>query len=122
MRPRAFNAETDLIPLNKLLNGTIGDINTALDALVVVEDGDHLCGAVGLRPIVYVHELAVERGMLSRRIADEALCYSLGVARAQGHQEAFFVVSEDNVRMRKWLEERGAKRQPDGIVYCMEVK
>lgn len=121
MRPRAYNPDTDLAGLSKLVNGQFGDLQVSSDAIIVVEEDGRLVGAVALRPIIFVHELAIEKGILSRKIADEALCYAMGTARALGHREGVFVVAEDNLRMQKWLEDRGAKKQP-GLVYTMEVK
>jgi hypothetical protein len=99
-----------------------GDVDPARDMIVVVEIAGRIVSAVAMRPCLFVHDFELSKGILRRQVTDCAMAYAMGAARASGHREGLVIVNEENVRMRTWWEERGAKLQDPGAVYIQEIR
>lgn len=120
MRARAATM-SDEEAVRKLL-GPGGDLDTGRDIVVVVESEGKVVGGMVARHVALVHEFSVDAGLAGRRVAELAAAYMSGVLRSSGTGEAVMVVNDGNEHMQQWLEERGAAVQPEGRVYCLEVR
>jgi len=98
------------------------DIDPAKDIVVFVCVAGEVTAIVGMRPCLYVHDFSLRPGALQREATDLAMCYAMGAARAMGHREGITIVGDEHIRMKRWWEEHGARQQPAGSVYCVEIK
>ena len=115
-----------LVPaLHQLLKGDQGaDVKADRDAILLALRDDRLEGALVGHPVVMVHELEVDPSLktMSRKVAESLIHYGMGLLHGAGHREAVFLIDAENTAMQRIVEERGAVRQPDSVVYCLKVE
>lgn len=98
-----------------------GDISQK-DAIFIAEGKESHAGLVAVRPLLLVHDLFVETGIVQRRTADLLLTYAKAYAKASGHNEALFTVDPKNQKMIRWIEEHGARLEDTAQIYTMDVE
>lgn len=121
MIARCYDPAKDFEQVKALL-GEKAAVNPERDLIVVVEIAGKIVEVVAMSPCLFVHDFNLACGAMRRMITDCAMAYAMGAARALGHREAMVLVDEANFKMRHWWEEHGAKQQPEGSVYVVEIK
>lgn len=96
------------------------DVDPQVDEAAVLEAHKKIVGISLGRPVVWVHQFSLAAG--SRRWATRLFDYGMGLMRGRGEKQMMFMVSRDNYKMQRFLEEQGATRERDGIVYRLEIR
>ena len=88
-----------------------------LDQIIVA--GDVLRGMLAFRPGAFVHELRVDKSLLSRQTANALVNFAIAHALGMGLKTAIFAVDSENIPMQHYVERLGAVRQDSKIVYTL---
>ena len=75
---------------------------------------------IGVVPIV--HDLTVEKSLITRKIVEALFQYAKGFLKASGFDEAMMLVEDENVPMKAWVEEKGFRRENKAQPYLTEIQ
>src|SRR5215471_14009791 len=75
---------------------------------------------IGIVPIV--HDLTVEKSLITRKIVEALFQYAKGFLKASGFDEAMMLVEEENIPMKAWVEEKGFRQEPKAQPYLTEIQ
>jgi len=89
-------------------------------AFVASIDGKDV-GRLEVSIVPLVHDMTLEPGLVSRKVAEALFQYASGYVKASGFSEALMLVLNDNPRMQCWLEGIAGTLQNNVKAYTVEL-
>jgi len=79
-------------------------------------------GQLQICVVPLVHDLTIEKSLVTRKIAEALFQYAKGFLKASGFDEAMMLVDDENVPMKAWIEEKGFRPEPKAQPYLTEIQ